>query len=39
MDEINCTECAYYNKEEDFCMYLACDGLDCDEPLPCEDDK
>ncbi len=36
--EINCKRCRYYNEYDDNCKALACDGLSCDDPLPCEVD-
>lgn len=33
-DEVNCAECEYFDKENDNCTYLSCDGLDC-EDAPC----
>ena len=27
---MNCEDCKYYNKEEGYYTWLACDGLDCD---------
>ena len=38
-DEINCENCKYYDKEGDYCTWITCDGLDCDEQLPCEVDN
>lgn len=35
---MECADCPYYDKEDDYCKYIACDGLDCDEQLPCEKD-
>lgn len=34
MDEIKCEECVYYDKENENCSYLSCDGIDCDD-APC----
>ena len=39
IEEIDCANCQYYNKEDDYCSWIACDGLDCDEQLPCEVDN
>ena len=33
-----CIGCEYWNEDECYCTYIACDGLDCDEFLPCEED-
>jgi len=34
-EEIKCEDCEYFDKENDNCTYLACDGLDC-EDAPCD---
>lgn len=34
VDEVNCDGCEYYDSEDEYCRYLACDGLE--EELPCE---
>lgn len=31
---MNCEECEYYDQDEGYCKWLACDGLDCDEKCP-----
>lgn len=36
---IACEDCKYFEKEANYCTWIACDGLDCDEPLPCETDE
>lgn len=33
-EEIKCEECEYFDKENENCSYLSCDGLDC-EDAPC----
>ena len=33
---MECECCKYYDSEDCRCTWLACDGLDCDEKLPCE---
>lgn len=36
MDE--CSNCEYYNKEDDICMAMDCTPItDCTAPLPCEE--
>lgn len=31
MDIVDCSDCEYYDVDEDRCTYLICDGLDCEE--------
>ncbi len=34
----DCSNCEYYNKEEDICTAMDCTPLtDCTAPLPCEE--
>ena len=35
MEEIKCEDCEYFDKENQNCSYISCDGLDCDD-APCE---
>ena len=28
---MDCNECKYFDAEENYCTYIACDGLDCEE--------
>lgn len=35
---VDCSNCEYYNSEEDVCMAMDCTPItDCTEPLPCEE--
>ena len=34
---MECNKCAYYDKDEGYCMAFTCDPNQCDEELPCED--
>lgn len=34
-EEIKCEECRCFDKENDNCPYISCDGLDCGE-APCD---
>ena len=36
MEKLECEKCKYWNTEDCYCTWLSCDGLDCDEKLPCE---
>lgn len=40
MDEWDeCSACIYYDTEDERCTAFTCDWLDCDAPLPCEDNE
>ena len=36
-EEQSCKGCEFYNEEDDYCEYFDC-FMNCDEPLPCEED-
>jgi hypothetical protein len=39
MCQIECSQCKYYNNEDNYCIALSCNTLNCDELLPCETDE
>ena len=40
IDELElCKVCPFYDRENDNCGAFSCDGLDCDTPLPCEEEE
>lgn len=39
MYQTECSECKYYDEEDDNCTALDCNTLNCDDPLPCETDE
>lgn len=30
-ESIDCNGCKYYDQKEEYCTYISCDGLDCEE--------
>ena len=39
MCQTECSECKYYDDEDNYCVALDCNILNCDDPLPCETDE